>query len=69
MMQKTDCFSFKWNIQQTICEIKNAANAFLWAPRAFFVFEHFPRGVLLNIWIIITPIEGYNTCDFMYKFS
>ena len=42
MMQNVVCFSFKWNIQQIICEIKIAANAISRAPRAFFVFEHIP---------------------------
>ena len=28
----------------------------------------FARIVLLNIGIIITAIEDYNTCDFMYNF-
>ena len=60
MMQNVDCLSFKWNIQQTVCEIKNAANAFLQAPRACFFF------LFLTI---ITAIECYNTYDFMYTFS
>ena len=64
------CFSFKGNIQQRIFVTNIAANAASRAPHAFFVNEqsHFACGVLLSIWIIITAIEGYNTCDLMYKF-
>ena len=71
MMQNVVCFTFKWNIQEMVCEIKTAANAISQAAGAVFVFEHtrFAHGVLLNIWIIITAMEDYNTCDFMYKFS
>ena len=71
MMQNVDCFSFKWNIQQTICEIKNAANTFLQAPRAFFVFEHFP----ICTWSFAEYLNNYQgnrrlyTCDAMYTFS
>ena len=36
---------------------------------SFLSTSRFARGVLLNIWIIITAIEGYSTGDFMYKFS
>ena len=54
-----------------ICEIKIAANTISRAPRAFFVFEHFPLSTwnFADSWIIITAIEGYNTWDFMYKLS
>ena len=36
---------------------------------SFLSTSRFARAVLLNIWIIIMEIEGYNTCDFMYKVS
>ena len=56
MMQMVVCFSFKWNIQQMICEIKIAANANSPAPRAFCVFEHFP----LCTWRFTEYLNNYH---------
>ena len=64
MMQNVVCFSFKWNILQMICEIKNAAmqSRELHVHFSFLSTSRLARGILLTIWIIIMAIEGYNTC-------
>ena len=36
---------------------------------SFLSTSRFAREILMNIWIIVTIIEEYNTYDFMYKFS
>ena len=56
LMQNVVCFSFKWNIQQMICETKIAANAISRAPRAFFVFKHFP----LCTWSFAEYLNNYH---------
>ena len=61
MIEMFGRFCFKGTIQQMIFVTNIAANA---ASR---VFEYFARGVLLSIWIIITAVEGYNTCDLIRK--